>query len=1494
MTLSDLIGQLTQKEPLNPYQIKGLTAVLRAREIEARDGAVIRLNAPETVLMVLDRTGEQAAPFLVHASQNGAEVVVYPRFDRESLENLVLLTSFAGRKEAIRENLVPVLYEIPNWSDLVTVLSRYAMERDEESLAGHVPEIMDVILSFLFAAAAQPFDSDARAEAEHALCRLTENILRTTPQDALHAYLPDLQKSLDFVATELFSDTINPFRRRAALVTGIAAALNKKDEHTEATLHSSLVRLSAQAAATALGEMKACPAPLVDKLENTLDSAESVTEERFRAEVLEPIKRHSQQALDEAIERYRRAVHDPETLPDPDFKTAVRYIRDLEEDWKTILVSFRQMIEDLPPDLRHVMSEIIVAQILETRDPELHDLFTKGLCDVIVSLETGRKLSSRDLVNWAAETLLSRAVETEDIAESVACLKAVEAIGITLGRRGYFLVSRDLVEHLVARCLIPPKEKRWSVEDDDTGEPLVVAEETGLSQAHVRHIKTILAVIAANPRVMLRLVPYLVVQSEIGGTRLCDEDLIQYWISALIRANSPLTHFFIRTLIKAIPYSFKDIGPLDNLRLTAAGLAKELANRGVKPVGNFLGKLRGDIHWRGSIENFYFAQGIVRYFATGDREEIAEWMPKESLQYLEMLRWCSPEEAEAIRRLTGRIFRDYGIALSEKDGMPALLSADTDRYRSDDSAPAFSRRVVLDMIELVKGLHAKYFITIGETAEASLQEDLDRLERLVRERADIKDTYLTPDDSSPLPPPKVLTEGTDDHVREMERLSEEHPETPIVLRAKKAGHAYAQRASYIEERFEALTKDLSLESVQETLAAGISNTHLDVITSDNLSDALRFLDLLIEGLAVNGHSSYYLECTGKDLLNAGTLGLTYDKVRDLLKVIKKELDDIYFFYRSWFEEHFDRRLTMCPTDRLPRKLKDLTTLREIPDTDFHRNYLKTLYLSDLQARDGNLRVLETFTEKVELFLNQRLSDSEKEVVPVETNPRSHVPFYFPDMGELSPCRVGLKAALLRFAENTPPYFVITTDQPLTDLETMAADHHFRDGLAAAITRLESAVGRSFGDPYSPLLFSVRSGARLSMPGMMTTITNVGINDKIASALAESIGPWFAYDCYRRFLQEYGQAICGVDREDFQDIIDERKNRWRVKLKANLSGDQMRTLALDYKQRVAEVAPEAVARIDEGCFLDVMIRCAVVVLKSYDSPAAQKYRRAAGIDGNWKTPVIVQEMVYGNLDPAHSGTGVASYNPFTLDLRGEFAQGDQGADVVGGKVMTLPIYDLRKERECLASHLPASWKQLSSIIYRTAERLHFDVSLEYTIERGEVFILQVRKNRERKERTPSLESCAYHVIGRGTGVSGNIFRGIMVTDRNQIAPFRHINKAQSIIDAMNETLPEKDRLDGFIFVVNDPIPEEIMDEVFSLPVKTALVSRLGGRGAHAADIAKSLGKVYVGQVRQIAKFSGRPETVRFAGLPVVVGSKMAVHGQTGEIALYPTDTEKDSD
>lgn len=1485
MEVHDLIRQVGEKEPLNPYQVAGLASIIREAGVAIGAGTTLVLDNLPRVLMILDRTGESAAEHLVALRQEDSRITVFSKFSRDSLDSLIYLTAFKGRREAIREYLIPVLNEIPNWLDLVRLLSRYSLDRDDVSLGHRLAHVMEIVLGFLSAAVTQPFDFQASSEAEYALARLMENILRTTNEEILHGYMPFVSRGLDFLATGAFGLPINSLERRVLETKSIRSGLKEASQDVKSAVETRLNLMEARAVMVALDQIRPYPTELLTQLHLAVAESDFAGKDRFQSEVIDKISLHGQDEIEKRRRAFQVMVDGSSAVHPTELAEGIEFVQSVGKEWKAILLTFQEMVDSLPARIQRAFADLLASQILEVDKADVKELLIEGVCRIVVRLEETEKKGSKDLVNNFADLFLDKAYSSRSITVIVSALKAIEALGVTFGRERYFLMAQELVDHVLEHPLLRPTEKSFSVEDDDTGEPLVLAEDLEANQAHAAQIKSLLAVIASNPRIMHRLIPYLIVQIEVGKTLLRDEDLIQYSISALLRANASVTHFLVRTLIKAIPYSFKDIGPLDTLRLTAAGLARELANRGVKPIGNFLGKLRGDIHWRGSIENFYFAKGIVKYFATGDPQAMAEWMPRESMPYLSMECWCSSSEAQGIEDLCSRIFKDLQIDPNENDSLMALVSLDTSSYREDATWPEFSRRIVLDVVDLVTGLYNKYFIVREQTSGSTVAEDMERLRSIIEERETIKEKYLVPDIHDPLPAAITVTEGTEDYVAQMERIRSEQPATPIILRAKKAGHAYAQKATYLEDRFEEFNKDLKLEALQETLATSISNSHFEQISLDNLPQALAFLEDLVRGVGVNGHSSYYLQQAGRDLLLSGRLGLTYDKVRDLIKAIKKELDDVHSAYRNWFEGPLDSFLSACPMEEVPRKLKDLTTLKQIPESDFFKNYLKTLYVSDLQARDGNLRVLETFIDKVELFLNQRLAESGRKVVTERSSRVRDTPFYFPTPDEISPCLIGLKAALLRYAENTPPYFVITSDQPVRPPEELLSDREFRGRLESCVAELGSMWGRSLGDPHHPALFSVRSGARISMPGMMITVTNVGINDEIAERLAETVGPWFAYDCYRRFLQEFSQAAFGAERDEFQALMDERKNRFKVYRKAQLSGEQMKALAFDYKQRVAELAPRVVEMLDEGRFLDILTHCAVVVLHSFQGPAARKYREAARIDGDWRTPVIVQHMVYGNMEQGSSGTGVISYNPFEMKLRGDFALGDQGTDVVNGKVSTIPVYDPWKREETLADNMPEAWKELSSVLFRTAERLHFDTRLEYTIEKGRVFILQIRKDRERREKIPALKTFGYPVIARGTGVSGRIFRGIMVTDREQIAPYRHINRAQSIIDSMNERLPVTDKLDGFIFVVNDPVPEEIMEEVFSLPVPTALVSRLGGRGAHAADIAMSLDKVYVGQVRQVMKFSGKPESVRFDDLDVIVGSKMIIHGQTGEIALY---------
>ena len=236
MEVRDIIRQISDSEPLNPYQIAGMTAVITRHGVKFGEGTTLTVDGLTTVLMILDRAGEEASPYLVDLRQTDSQLKLFSRFPRESLVELVYLTSFEGRRLAIRENLIPALYEIPNWLEVVRLISRYALDRDEESLADHLASVMDILFSYLFAAVRQPFDPEARSEAEYALSRLVASILKSAEGQAFPPYQPFVESALDFMAKEPFRTTLNSFDRRVLEVSEIRSSLNKQSDEIQKVL----------------------------------------------------------------------------------------------------------------------------------------------------------------------------------------------------------------------------------------------------------------------------------------------------------------------------------------------------------------------------------------------------------------------------------------------------------------------------------------------------------------------------------------------------------------------------------------------------------------------------------------------------------------------------------------------------------------------------------------------------------------------------------------------------------------------------------------------------------------------------------------------------------------------------------------------------------------------------------------------------------------------------------------------------------------------------------------------------------------------------------------------------------------------------------------------------------------------------------------------------------------------------------------------------------
>ena len=303
----------------------------------------------------------------------------------------------------------------------------------------------------------------------------------------------------------------------------------------------------------------------------------------------------------------------------------------------------------------------------------------------------------------------------------------------------------------------------------------------------------------------------------------------------------------------------------------------------------------------------------------------------------------------------------------------------------------------------------------------------------------------------------------------------------------------------------------------------------------------------------------------------------------------------------------------------------------------------------------------------------------------------------------------------------PQGFTITTE---ACTQYYKDDHQINAEIEAEIMeyveKLEEMTGKKFGDLYNPLLVSVRSGARASMPGMMDTILNLGLNDEVVVAFAKKTNnPRFAYDSYRRFIQMYSDVVMEVGKKYFEQLIDEMKAKKGVTLDTELDADDLRNLAemfkAEYKEKLGEEFPQ-----DPKMQLMGAIKA---VFRSWDNPRAIYYRRMNDIPGDWGTAVNVQSMVFGNTGDT-SGTGVAfTRNPATGEkkLFGEFLMNAQGEDVVAG-VRTPQTIDQ------LAEVMPEAYKQFTDICAKLEYHYRDMQDMEFTIEDKKLYMLQTRNGK----------------------------------------------------------------------------------------------------------------------------------------------------------------------
>ncbi|MGB5218569.1 MAG: PEP/pyruvate-binding domain-containing protein, partial [Smithella sp.] len=375
-----------------------------------------------------------------------------------------------------------------------------------------------------------------------------------------------------------------------------------------------------------------------------------------------------------------------------------------------------------------------------------------------------------------------------------------------------------------------------------------------------------------------------------------------------------------------------------------------------------------------------------------------------------------------------------------------------------------------------------------------------------------------------------------------------------------------------------------------------------------------------------------------------------------------------------------------------------------------------------------------------------------------------------------------------------------------------------------------------GDPRHPLLLSVRSGATVSLPGMMKSFLNVGINEAIAENLSKKEDfQWAAWDSYRRFLQMWGM-FQGLNRNFFDAIIDEYKQKYGVERKILFLPEQMRQIALSYKKGLME---SGIAFKEKP--LDQLSHAILQVFNSWYSEQAEIYRRQMHISDKWGTAVIVQKMVFGNLND-NSGSGVIftrepKSSSSDVTLYGDFIFGVQGDDIVSGLVETYPISEKQRIAEFRDSKISLEDKfpEIYAELLRIAEILIYEKGfnhqeIEFTFEgptRDKLYILQTRDMNQittqkwrRFKDTPELQSS---VLGTGIGVNGGALCGRAVYSEADIKRFRSEEPQTPLILVRPDTVP---------------------DDVGVLLQVEGLLTAKGGSTSHAAVTIPQLNKVGV--------------------------------------------------
>lgn len=975
---------------------------------------------------------------------------------------------------------------------------------------------------------------------------------------------------------------------------------------------------------------------------------------------------------------------------------------------------------------------------------------------------------------------------------------------------------------------------------------------------HVKNIRVWLELIEYSPSETRELLEALIVNLKLGGIFISDTDLFQREVTKLLNSDIAPVYREMKQLARIFPVYFREIGAEGKLR-DATTAVDEISRR----QDQLIHFLRKQVHTESNNTHIALTRQIIRYWFDGCSAPLAEMIPEEIYRQLD----TQSEWYAGIHK----ILVDLCSSLSATPDQ--LLNMDTERLKQQllksDYGDGRDRKRLYYLFQIHALLLEKYslesedILTMMKSYRFFTNQELDELKRDMKRNDKeaslikiygfmkrLKDVILDPRESVAL--------------------------EDIYYKRHIAVGIPSMYGQYIEAKFEALGLMFRLERTASKLMTGLlQSINLEYITLKTFRRICDILMLFKEGLELDGIYNQGFN-SNIDMLKYSLASPSFS-LDQYINIFQFMAGDIQQIINEYFIDLYEHPLK----EIIPQVFPDILNLPETEQKHFSQMKSEK-FLRDNLASAFLVQDLDNFITNIINTLRTMVESYSDDFV-------KNVMTYDPDL-ILSPLNretlemdnpvfLGAKAYFLKNLISNgfqvPPGFVLTTEV-FRHKDTVTIHPYMNQELdqniKSAISEIEKLTGQKFGNPKNPLLFSVRSGSTLSLPGAMKTFLNVGMNDEIAEAFSRKEGcGWTAWDCYRRFFQSWGMFY-GIDRDVFDQVMQERKSDYRLDLKIQFSPEQMKETCYAYEK----VLDAYGIQIEKDPFQQLK-KAILSVIDSWSAKSAISYRDHMQIADEWGTAVIVQKMILGNLS-SNSGTGVVFTNsPFNgksgINLYGDFAICSQGEDVVSGLVNTLPITEKQRKQYSsdskisLESAFPDIYEKLLSIAREMIEQhgyTHQEIEFTFESNRPEsLYILQTRNQNLKKQkalsRFVSLPD-SMKPVASGIGISGGALSGALAFGMDDI-----------------ERIREKDPMRKIILVRPDTVPDDI-PLIFSCD---GLITAKGGATSHAAVTAAGLGKVCIVSCKSLT-VDDAEKKCKFNGRNFNSGDLLSIDGNSGLI------------